>query len=115
MALKLKDGALAAVLAAAAMLTTACSTTPPRSPPNAGADEALASTVYAALVADPTYFYRHVDVRVDNGVTDLSGFVWSTAAIYRARQIARDVPGVSQVVTSRLMLEREGRTNGTTR
>jgi osmotically-inducible protein OsmY len=75
----------------------------------------VADTVYAALVADPTYFYRHVDVRVDNGVTDLSGLVWSTAAIYRARQIARDVPGVRQVVTNRLMLEREGRTNGTAR
>jgi osmotically-inducible protein OsmY len=114
MPLRLKDGALAAVLAAASMLTTACSTTP-RSPANAGADEAVASSVYAALVADPTYFYRHVDVRVDNGVTDLSGFVWSTAAIYRARQIARDVPGVRQVVTNRLMLEREGRANGTAR
>jgi osmotically-inducible protein OsmY len=115
MPLRLKDSALAAVLAAATMLTTACSTTPSRSSANAGADEAVAGTVYAALVADPTYFYRHVDVRVDNGVTDLSGFVWSTAAIYRARQIARDVPGVRQVVTNRLMLEREGRTNGTAR
>jgi osmotically-inducible protein OsmY len=110
-----RDGALAVVLAAAAMLTSACSTTPPRSAANSGTDEVLANSVYAALVADPTYFYRHVDVRVDNGVTDLSGFVWSTAALYRARQIARDVPGVRQVVTSRLMLEREGRDNGVTR
>jgi osmotically-inducible protein OsmY len=115
MPLTLRAGALAAVLAAATMLTTACSATPPRPPANAGTDEALAGSVYAALAADPTYFYRHVDVRVDNGVTDLSGLVWSTAAIYRARQIARDVPGVRQVVTSHLMLEREGRTNGTTR
>jgi len=115
MPLKLRDGALPVVLAAAAMLTTACSTTPPRSPANAGADEAVASSVYAALAADPTYFYRHVDVRVDNGVTDLSGFVWSTAAIYRARQIAHDVPGVRQVVTNSLTLEREGLTNGTAR
>jgi osmotically-inducible protein OsmY len=115
MPLTSRHGALAVVLAAAAMLTSACSTIPPRSPANSGTDEALANNVYAALVADPTYFYRHVDVRVENGVTDLSGFVWSTAALYRARQIARDVPGVRQVVSSRLMLEREGRDNGVAR
>jgi osmotically-inducible protein OsmY len=80
-----------------------------------GADERLATTVYQALNADPVYFYRHVDVRVDDGVADLSGYVWTTDAIYRARQIARSVPGVRRVVTSQLQLERNGPANGVTR
>jgi len=97
------------------MLAAACSTTPSRSPSQARADEAAADRVYLALNTDPTYFYRHVDVRVDNGVADLSGYVWSTDAIYHARQITLKVPGVTRVVTSRLDLEREGLTNGYTR
>lgn len=105
-------------LLAASVLAAACATTAPKPPASVaqnGADELLASNVYQALNADPVYFYRHVDVRVDNGVADLSGYVWTTDAIYRARQIARDVPGVRRVVTSRLELEREGRANGLSR
>jgi BON domain len=131
---------IAAVITAA--LGTACSTTPPPSvPPSspasvpafigytghtrdtgyAGASPALeqenpdqltADRVYAALNADPIYFFRHVDVEVDDGVADLSGYVWTTDAIYRARRIARTVPGVTRVVTSHLELEREARGPG---
>jgi osmotically-inducible protein OsmY len=90
-----------------------------RSAAIAGADRwrsgAVADSVYAALNADPTYFYRHVDVRVEDGVADLSGYVWSTDAIYRAREIARQVSGVTRVVTSHLELEREGHANGPAR
>jgi osmotically-inducible protein OsmY len=71
--------------------------------------------VYVALNEDPTYFFRHVYVRVDDGVADLSGYVWSSDAIYRARRIARDVPGVRVVVTSHLELERNGITTGPAR
>ncbi len=110
-----RHAAHSAVLAATAALTVACSTTPPRSPTQTGADEAVARNIYAALNADPFYFYRHVDVRVDDGVADLSGYVWSVDALYRARQIARRVPGVKSVVTNDLALEREGRENGVTR
>jgi osmotically-inducible protein OsmY len=106
-----KWGARCTVLAAAALLAAACSTAPPRSPEQIAGDRAVADSVCAALNADPTYFYRHVDVRVEDGVADLSGYVWSTNAIYRARQIARQVSGVRRVVTSHLELEREGRTN----
>ena len=96
----------------AIVLVSACSTTPPRSAEQIRADESIAEHVYAALDADPVYFYRHVDVRVDDGVTDLSGYVWSTDAIYRARQIARAVPGVKRVVTNNLELERAGLNRG---
>lgn len=112
-------------LVVASALTVSCATTPPQPPLSHSAasagdaqvttDEVLANTVYAQLNADPTYYYRHVDVRVDKGVAHLSGYVWSTEALYRARQIARSVPGVSGVVTSQLELERNGRSNGVTR
>jgi osmotically-inducible protein OsmY len=93
-----RGGARSALLAAIT-LAAACSNNPQRSP-RAGVDEAVADRVYAALNADPVHFYRHVDVRVYDGVADLSGYVWSADAIYRARQIARDVPGVTRVVTN---------------
>lgn len=103
-----------ATLSAVAMLAASCASTPPMSPAPTGAGEvAVANSVYAALGDDPNYFYRHVNVRVEDGVAALSGYVWSTEAIYHARQIAGSVPGVTRVVTSGLELEREGRANGT--
>ena len=100
-----------------------CASAPPRppAPPSAAeslrselgaTDEILANTVYSELNADPIYYFRHVDVRVDNGVADLSGYVWSTDAIYRARRIASQTPGVTRVVTNQLELERNGRSSG---
>ena len=108
-------GALRAVLTAILLLFAACSTAPPRSAQEIRADEAIAEQVSAALNADSIYFLRHVDVRVDRGVADLTGYVWSTDALYRAREIARRVPGVTRVVTNNLELEREGRHNGVAR
>ena len=75
-------------------------------------DEILANAVYSQLNADPIYYFRHVDVQVDNGVAQLSGFVWSTDAIYRARYIAMNVPGVTGVSTNQLELERNDRSSG---
>ena len=99
----------------AATLLVSCATTPSRSPPPTAADEALASAVYSTLNADPVYYLRHVEVRVDHGVAYLSGYVWSTEAIYAARRIAGSMPGVTAVVTAQLELERNGRPNGVTR
>jgi osmotically-inducible protein OsmY len=78
-------------------------------------DEVLANTVSSELNADPTYYFRHVDVHVDNGVANLSGYVWSTDAIYAARKIARKVPGITDVRTNQLQLERNGRDTGPAR
>jgi len=78
-------------------------------------DEVLANIVYSELNADPLYYFRHVDVQVDNGVAHLSGYVWSADAIYQARKIARNVPGVTGVSTSQLQLERNGRDTGPAR
>jgi osmotically-inducible protein OsmY len=92
---------------------------PPGAPPQAAAppsgqpvqgetatsDEALTKAIYSALEADPNHFFRHVTVRVDNGVATLSGFVNSSGAIHRARTIAGNVPGVTRVVSGNLTLQ----------
>lgn len=102
-----------------------CASAPPQPSPPPGAasaaaeqisnDELLANAVYEKLNTNRTYYFRHVDVRLQNGVAHLSGYVWSTDAIYAARRIAQSVPGVTGVVTSQLELERNGRSNGVTR
>jgi BON domain len=112
-------------LLAVAAFTVSCATAPPQASPPPGAraaaaeqssaDELLANAVYAKLNANPTYYFRHVDVRLEKGVAHLSGYVWSTDALYAARQIAGSVPGVTGVVTTQLELERNGRSNGVTR
>lgn len=112
-------------LLVASALTASCVTAPPQAGPRSYAgvtgsqqstsDELLANAVYAKLNADPIYYLRHVDVRLHNGVAQLSGYVWSTDAIYAARRIARSVPGVTGVVTTQLELERNGRFDGVTR
>ena len=105
-----------AALIAAATLVASCATAP--LPPRAAdvtADEVLANAVYSKLNANPTYYFRHVEVRLHDGVAYLSGYVWSTDALYAARRIARSVPGVTGVVSNELELERNGRSNGVTR
>ena len=85
------------------------SAAPPANQPAQGAaaasDEALTKAIYAALDADPNHFFRHVTVRVDNGVATLGGFVNSSGAIHRARTIASNVPGVTRVVSGNLTLQ----------
>lgn len=96
------------IAATVVALVGACATAPPPAAPRGASDQGLANRIYAALNADPWYFYRHVDVRVEDGVASLSGYVWSTDAVYQARHIAAAVPGVRRVETSRLELERNG-------
>jgi osmotically-inducible protein OsmY len=100
----------AALLLVAAHLT-ACSTTPPKSLEQAQEDEATTARLYAALNADPIYYFRHVDVQVDNGVAQLSGYIWDTDALYRLKQIAESTPGVKRVV-NQMELERNGNRGG---
>jgi len=50
------------------------------------ADAAAAERVHAALNDAPNYYFRDVDVRVDSGVASLSGYVWTTPALYTAQK-----------------------------
>jgi osmotically-inducible protein OsmY len=96
-----------ATIVASVTLIAGCFTSPSRSPEQAQADEAAAQQIYEALNADPTYYFRHVDVRVDDGVAELTGYIWDTEALYKAKEIAAGVPGVKRVVND-MELEREG-------
>ena len=104
----LRGGALAAVFG---MVLAGCATAPPKAPEQAATDEALAQRVYSTLDADPTYYFRHVNVQVSDGVALLSGYVWSPQAIFRARALAGTVPGVARVV-NQMELERNGANGG---
>jgi osmotically-inducible protein OsmY len=106
MPLASKRSARRASLLMVVTLIAACSTAPPRSPEQVRADQAAEEQVYAALNADPIYYYRHVDVRVDSGVAHLSGYVWSSDALHKAKQIAVGIPGV-RLVVDEMELQRE--------
>ena len=116
---------LRAVVIVAVALAASCASSPRPPPTPTDADrtlalqhateEAVASHISAELNADPVYYFRHVNVSVDEGVATLSGYVWDTQAIYRARKIASEVPGITRVVSSELRLERNGRDTGPAR
>jgi osmotically-inducible protein OsmY len=110
MAIRLTGGA-SAILAASVVLAAACSTAPPKSPEQERADGATTERIYAALDANPIYYFRDVEVSVDRGVALLSGYVWTTYALYGAREVAGRVPGVT-AVRSELELERQGNRGG---
>ncbi len=93
------------LLATVSWLAIGCSTSPPRSPAQIRADAATADRVHAALHGNPVFFFDHVDVSVRNGVASLSGYVWSTDALYTAQEITRGVPGVTRVADE-MQLER---------
>jgi osmotically-inducible protein OsmY len=100
-----------AILAAGVLLAVGCSSAPPKSPEQERADAATAARVDAALDANPIYYFRDVEVSVDNGVARLSGYVWTTDALYHAQQIARGVTGVTHV-RNEMELERQGNRGG---
>lgn len=70
-------------------------------------DGVIQERLYDALNADPTHYFRHVNVQVQHGVVTLGGYVWSTPSLYRAEKIASSVPGVTRVI-DRMELERDG-------
>jgi osmotically-inducible protein OsmY len=106
-----RRGGVYAVLVASAAAVVACASVPPKSPEQERADAATAERVYAALEANPIYYFRDVEVSVDYGVAHLSGYVWTTYALYAAQDIARKVPGVTGVQDA-MELERQGNRGG---
>ena len=105
-----KRSASAVLATTAAVLAVAC-TTPPKSREQERADAVTAERVDAALDANPIYYFRDVEVEVDNGVALLRGYVWTTDELYHAQQIARGVPGVTRV-RNEMELERQGNRGG---
>jgi osmotically-inducible protein OsmY len=93
------------VYGSSALPQAAAATGQPQQAAPSTSDEGLTQAVSSALDADPNYYYRHVNVRVDKGVAKLSGYVDSSAAIYRARSIASKVSGVTRVETNHLKID----------
>jgi osmotically-inducible protein OsmY len=87
--------ALAAVVVSGAV---ACAMGPPKTAAERQADSDTADRVTAALNADSTLFARHITVRADRGVVDLSGYVWTPVELSEAVQTAETVRGVTKVV-----------------
>ena len=109
-AMTVKRSASAVLATTAAVLAVACAT-PPKSREQERADAVTAERVDAALDANPIYYFRDVEVEVDNGVALLRGYVWTTDELYHAQQIARRVPGVTRV-RNEMELERQGNRGG---
>ena len=105
-----RTGALALLLACVAALG-ACASAPPKSPAQDQADSATADRISAALDQNPIYYFNDVEVSVDYGVAELSGYVWTTDALYAAQDITRRVPGVAGV-RDKMKLEREAARGG---
>ena len=94
-------------VAIAVLVASGCASTPHRTAAERQADKEIAAQVSSALSADPHIFARHIDVWADRGVVHLGGYVWTDTDLYRAKEIAGNVPGVRQVVDD-LQLERDG-------
>jgi hyperosmotically inducible protein len=60
-------------------------------------DGAIATKVKAALIGNPVTKARDIDVTVNHGVVELSGFVDSTEEMSTATDVARSVQGVKDV------------------
>jgi osmotically-inducible protein OsmY len=92
----------------AALAAASCATMP-RGPQQVAADRITQQRVLLALDAQPYYYFQHINVRVDDGVASLSGYVWTPEALVYARQLTRRVPGVTRVVSVDLEEELAGR------
>jgi osmotically-inducible protein OsmY len=98
-----RTGVWVAVLCGA----VACTLGPHKTDAQRQLDREMADSVQAALNADKLLYSRHIIVRADSGVVNLSGYVWSRDDLDEAKRIASAVPGVTNVVND-MELERNG-------
>jgi osmotically-inducible protein OsmY len=93
----------------------ACAAGPHKTDAQRAADKETVDRVQAALNGDTLLYAKHINVRADNGVVRLSGYVWDPPDLNEAQSIAEQVQGVSKVVND-LELQRNGIDNsGVTR
>ena len=89
----------------------ACASGPRKTEAQLQADKETAQRVETALNADKDLYAKHIFVRADNGVVQLSGYVWDPSDFQTAILIAEGVEGVTGVVNN-LELNRNGNDNG---
>jgi osmotically-inducible protein OsmY len=96
-----------AILAAVALSgVIACATTP-KTTSQMQADKETVNEVQSALNSDRVLYARHIVVQADDGVVQLSGYVWNPDDISEAERVAANVTNVKKVVND-LELERNG-------
>lgn len=96
--MKITTPLVALVLGLSFPALVGCTPTPTRETAGEYIDDTTITTrVKLALADDPTVKAVQVTVETYRGVVQLSGFVDSEAAIRRAAEVARQVPGVRSV------------------
>jgi len=97
-------GRISAVMGMAAL--AGCSSTDSNDGRSAGRakdDKTITETVEKKLKSDSMYKFDSVSVNTFDGVVQLNGFVDNQSQARRAEELARGVPGVTQVVNGMLM------------
>ena len=79
----------------------------PRTAAQKEADKEIADRVDNALQTDHQLYAKHIIVRANNGVVQLTGYVWESPDLLEAQRVAEGVQGVAQVVND-LELQRNG-------
>jgi hyperosmotically inducible protein len=88
----------ATFLAFSLLTVTGCASTPTREGSGEYMDDSvITAKVKSAIFQEPTLKVVEINVETFKGVVQLSGFVSSQAAIDKAVQLARKVPGVVSV------------------
>ena len=97
-------GRISAVIGIAAL--AGCSSTDPKDGRSAGRvkdDKSITETVEKKLKSDTMYKFDAVGVNTFGGVVQLNGFVDNQDQARHAEELARRVPGVTQVVNGMLI------------
>ena len=97
-------GRISAVIGVAAL--AGCSSTDSNDGRSAGRtkdDKSITEAVQKKLNTDTMYKFESVSVNTFDGVVQLNGFVDNQDQARRAQELARGVPGVTQVVNGMLM------------
>src|SRR5438067_2518925 len=84
----------------ATLLVTGCISDYDRSTGRVMDDRGIAWKVKSALNGSPVYKFPHVAVNTYNGVVQLSGFVYKEEQKAEATELAKRVPGVTEVINN---------------
>lgn len=103
----------AALIAVVAGGLIGCSNDPYRSSGRVMDDRMVKSRVKDALDESQVYKYPHVDVNTYNGVVQLNGFVHREEQKSTAAEVAKNVPGVREVINNISILPAEKAYGGT--
>ena len=88
------------VLLVAAVIFTGCISDYDRSSGRVIDDRGITGKVRSSLNNSPVYKFPHVAVATYNGIVQLSGFVYKDEQKNEASELAKRVPGVTEVINN---------------